>query len=253
MKSLPDNINNNEIYHNYYTYNQLKNVLIKCKFIKMIEHSNTILSNICEYCGITQWSTIDKSPNIIIGYSNDNKICYARMKNGDFGWNSIFLNEWIGLSENKKVYRYIFKWFGNTVNKNRIEIAIGLITKDYNIQLANSTTSIGFDNNSFGWYYPGSPSYLVHNTVRRNNEDLDNITLGKGGIKDKLEINENEDNMYFMMEVNLLSNDIKFFGTSMKHIQDMRLSIPNLEKPFRVGVSFVCSFPNGIGLGLVEL
>ena len=65
--------------------------------------------------------------------------------------------------------------------------------------------------------------------------------------------NEREDEMYFMLEVNLVSNFVRFVGEPFKHIQNMGFSIENVRPPFRIGVSFVSGSHNGIGLGLVKL
>ena len=81
----------------------------------------------------------------------------------------------------------------------------------------------------------------------------DNVQLGKGGMKDTLTNGENEDNMYFMVEVDLLSNNFTFIGSIFEHIPNASVSIQNLEKPFRIGVSILSEAPNSIGLGLVKI
>ena len=256
LNSLPNNTNNNEIGYNYYSYNQLNDVLIQSKLIEMnndLINNEKILMNICEYCGITSWDINNKSAHIIINNSNDNKICYAILKDAGSRIHTILCNEWIGISENNKIFRYVFKWFGNTVSRFKIHMSIGIGTPDCDLQLSDSERGIGFVPNSACWWHHGTESVMVRNRTRLNRDKIVGITLGKGGVKKELLNGENEDNMYFLMEINLLTNFVKFIGTSMVHIDNMGFSIQSIQKPFRIGVSFKCIAQNGLGMGLVKL
>ena len=138
-----------------------------------------ILSNWCK--------RYEEDLAIEIGKSNDHQISYAISKNATT--DTIIFDEWIGISTDKLLYRYIFKWFGNGPRANDgNNIAIGIVTIDY-----DSKSMIGFCPNSYSWYYQYHiDSFMIHNATMININPLPNISLGKNGIKDKLEANERE-------------------------------------------------------------
>ena len=55
-----DNINNDHVYYNYYTYESLINVLFECNLIVQYNIIFDMLYIICQFNGICNWSNIDK-------------------------------------------------------------------------------------------------------------------------------------------------------------------------------------------------
>ena len=95
-----------------------------------------VLSIVSEYYGITNWDTSYKSRNIDIFVDNSLQnnpfaISYALQKPANsvtkdlnqkqlqrIAWDSILLNDVIGISDDKLVYKYLFKWYGECNAKN---------------------------------------------------------------------------------------------------------------------------------------
>ena len=111
--NISGKVDQHKINYNYYTRKSLKKALKPGNLIE------DILNIICDYCGITQWSLYEKSKDISIVNSNDNNIEYAILtQTADTNqmedkYHNVFFNEWIDLSGDKSIFRYIFKYFVN--------------------------------------------------------------------------------------------------------------------------------------------
>ena len=127
-------------------------------------------------------------------------------------------------------------------------MGIGIIGNGYD----RSTSAIG------DCQYSTGLNYFDHNRCEvwrdwRTVTRFTNVRLGKGGIKDNLQVHENEDLMYFMLQVNLLTNRVEFIGKPFENSPNPGFSIREMEKPFRVGISIICKVRNSIGLGIVRV
>lgn len=86
--------------------------------------------------------------------SNDGKIETAvTLKDTDALFDGILMNEWIGLIDDKSIYRYLFKWFGDVPRGRLVEIALGLATEKFNLPIEMAPGSLGHCPNSIIWYY----------------------------------------------------------------------------------------------------
>ena len=100
--------------------------------------------------------------------------------------------------------------------------------------------------------YTKNDPCFCHNGHTSYQNNPENIKFCRGGIKDELNSNENEDNMYIMMEINFVTDSIRFIGPCVQWASNMSYSISNLERPVKIVVGFWTSQPNTIGLGLVK-
>ena len=137
---------------NYFDINRSKNVLISSDYIKIYDIIDDIIVIICKYCGIVDWSDIDKSNNISIVQSNDNKISYAiceRNDKNDAGtYDDICFDEWINIDSNKSIFKYVFKATPKFINpfvitKERyITLRVGILVRtshtDFDINNINN-------------------------------------------------------------------------------------------------------------------
>ena len=112
-------------------------------------------------------------------------------------------------------------------------MSIGICGKNYD----KSVVYIGGCSNSYSLdILDHDNSRLVHNDFIE--ATLTGLKLGKGGVKNQLSENENEDAMYFMIEVNLLTNSVEFVGNAFEKVDNNSLfAIGHITKPYRIGLS----------------
>lgn len=134
-------------------------------------------------------------------------------------------------------------------------MAIGIITQNYNLPLNSSQAAVGDCSNSFSWYLTGFGNMIVHNGELINGTQTRTtaVDFAKHGVKENLTENENEDDVFFIMEINLLTNYVSYIIPSMSDSDNMGFSIENIEKPFQIGACFDSRVSNSIGLGIVKL
>ena len=251
IAAIPDGITQANIGYNYYSNSELERVLVECV---PYYFSDAMLQITCEFVGSTEWDIADTGKAIDLRHSKDGRICYAILKKANASsFVTIFGNEWIGASDDKLLFRYVFKWFGNGPRPGNV-MAIGVLTSNYDKGSQAMNLALGGCRNSFSWIYRDhSESFMVHNNRGINWMSLTDITVAKNGVQNELKENENEDEMYFTMQLDLVQNVVSFSGTGMKHIPEMSFSIQNVQKPFRIGLSLLTKATNGIGLGIVKV
>ena len=77
LKKLVNNkTDNNDVSYNYYNLDQLKQAIKQTQFITKYNIIDDLIRIICQYHGIITWSKTDKSSEVSIFNSNDNKISY---------------------------------------------------------------------------------------------------------------------------------------------------------------------------------
>ena len=246
LNHIPNGMNKHNIGYNYYS-DKLKKLLVQNLELRAVDDAN-ISNTICEFIGSTKWDSIEMDKNIIIGHSNDGKIEYAILKHANtVRSDTILMNEWIGLNEDKLIYRYLFKWYGNAPRINHW-LTIGITGNNFD----RSNTYIGGSLHSCSWSYNGHiSSGFVRNS--RILQRLPPVSLAKGGIKNELSKDENEDLMYFIIEINLSTNTMQLIANCFANIENSFVSIANISKPYRIGISMRSYTPNAIGLGIVEI
>ena len=165
LRVFKSNSQKSNIYgYNYYSFDQLANVLMHTNLILNYQISSHIINLITKYCGITDWDLIRKSRNVNIIKSKDTKVSYAVLtvantildENGleeSYSADTVLLNEWIGISEDKQIFRYLFKWFGTAPEVETKIRKLGIITQEYNTPLDQTVGNIGRCNHSACFYY----------------------------------------------------------------------------------------------------
>ena len=280
MQQLPNmmKMEQNNVGYNYYSKNELRQILYECNIVKQIDFKTkklNIFDTICDYCGVTDWisdindNNNDNDNNVLHYQSEDNNISYAVLNEGDsIGYSAI--NEWIGIDTNdanrdcKLMHRFVLKWMGNDPKAGINEFALAVISGNIaNIEkakqdikqlvLRESSQSKSRNNK----YYSDNKWSVL---ILPANDSNACFKIGFGGSKAIIGETEHfyEKNMYFMIEVNLVTNIIQIFGPSI-NINDNdcsrlfgSLSIENLSKPFQIGF-FLRSYMNyGVGIGLVN-
>ena len=124
LKQIPDGMNINNIYYNYWTNEQLIRILIQTELVININFGIDVLSIICDYCLSKHWDKSNTSNCMNIKTSNDNKVTFVVSKplpideseddgTKHFVWYRYYhslLTDWIGNEQNsnKLLYRYIF-------------------------------------------------------------------------------------------------------------------------------------------------
>ena len=117
----------------------MQTILKQCNLITTLGISDDILKSIiCDYSGLANCDAINTAGNIIIDQSSDDKISYAKIIGFNGLWrDTIVLNERFaaadntGGNNNKLLYRFIFKWFGNQSKQRINEFSIGLISEEF--------------------------------------------------------------------------------------------------------------------------
>ena len=70
--TFDDGFSQDNVYYNYYSIKEMKDVLLLCQLIKTYNAPDVICSTIANYVGTADWSSTDKSPNIKIGILDKN-------------------------------------------------------------------------------------------------------------------------------------------------------------------------------------
>ena len=141
------------------------------------------------------------------------------------------------------------KWYGNAPRRGNC-LSIGIVDEEYN----GLRSYVGGCSHSFCFdYNDHNDTATVHNHRIMRPRVIGSVYLGKGGVKDSLKANEKEDNMYFVMQVDFVTNRVSFFGVPFENVENTSFSIQHMEKPFRIAASFWGEIRNSIGLGIVKL
>ena len=242
--------------YNYYSLQQLKQVLDDTDLILKFEINSNIINTIITYCGITNWDIINKSRNINIYKSNDDSISYAILNRGNivfdafgaeesYSWDSILMNEWIGVSDDKLIFRYLFKWFGGKPQVNLNPRKLGIVAEASQQRLDQTVSSVGSCVHSISWDYDTKSVFNFDGWAHFRRHIANSATIG-------FDRDETSINNYFLMEVNLKGNYIKFEGSGINSDQ-FGVSIAHLKKPFKIGISFLNTIDMNAGLGIVSL
>ena len=127
-------------------------------------------------------------------------------------------------------------------------MSIGISGKDFD----KSIIFIGGCRNSVGFYSldKNNSCFLYDANIEVK---LKRVSLGKGGVRKQLLENEYEDLMYFMIEVNLLTNRMEFVGNAFENVDNNWFDISNIPKPYRIGLTLWGESSNAIGIGIVNL
>ena len=204
------------IYYDYHSFKDLRAAL-SCSWI-----IPEIIDIICDYIGIVDWSPIDKSDKISLVQSNDGNISYAVVDNTQDGQDtilfnqSIFLQEYFGDSGNNNcggcICRYVFKaieyrdhlhYQDDNENDGVAHIRVGFATSKFNVEYSTRLESdmIGtYGNHSMSWYSSGDECRFDY----LNKRSLINWNCYDIGYRKAFDTTN--ENTYFMIEVNLISN-----------------------------------------------
>ena len=203
MNKIPFGMKKENIYCNYYSTNQIKRVLNEILDEMDINIGIDAISVIASFCNILKWAENQKGKKIDCNiYSKDKSINYAILTEPNNRiCNTILVNEWIGnLSEepNKYIFRYLFKYFGTPTSLNT-DFCIGLVGNCCIINCNHGLIgcipkTIGLSCFAKGKFYYKNRRFGTFN-----------IPIGKGS----------NDNMYFIMEINLKTRFLAFYGHPM--------------------------------------
>ena len=140
MRSVPFGMTQENIYYNYYSYDQIRTTLNDILLQLDINLGTDTVEIIISYCTIVLWDECNKGQNIDCQiYSNDNNINYSILKRPNYADNSnvlcdtILLNDSVGdIDEhpNKYIFRYVLKWFGSQPTGGA-SIRIGIVSKEF--------------------------------------------------------------------------------------------------------------------------
>ena len=261
-------------YHNFYNLADLKRALKKTFYIEALNVIDGIIDIICIYHGILSWSESDKLGNIEINESNDQTISYAKVIASEtYGCGTIFLNEWIDLKCNKKIFKYIFKvtemgqctrcWVWDAFR----ELEIGFASAKFvpKVSKIDSNTVIpqklGNDRNhaSISWYSDGSRSRFYHfgMIVKKSCFFTDAIAWHEFKTSKGFKLYDKD--CFFMLEINLIDNHFTIVCGAMKEtvskcdIPNELINQINEMETFRIGVSLYASNPANFAVGLVKI
>ena len=163
---------------------------------------------------------------------------------GSYYADTIVLNEWIGVTDDKQIFRYYFKWFGGRSNFKRNSIKLGIITEDYCTPLDQTVTSIGSCKHSIAWYFSEHSLFQYNGNYANLRSIIYATQIGNNGAESA--------NNYFLMEVNLKCNYIQWISPGI-HSPTFGFSIAHLPKPFKIAISLYNVYEQSIGLGLVAV
>ena len=267
-------VNDDNVYHNYFSIQSMTNALQSCRIVSNFNVIDDILNIIASYCGTVQWSDTEKSSQLIILNSLDNKISYAILPKKNttqhFMRHNIYLNEWINIfenmSNNKFIYRYIFKYYSNKDFGRGPVILGGFATNKYENALQGPSTDvnmIGCDKSghSLSWWTYGADACRIFykdgsQTGAWMHVDWHSFSLSK------LKTNDATGKCYFLIEINLIDNKITIYCSAFRGKEKyQQCDIPKTllqemkHEPIRIGFTF-CPRPNkeslcGFGIGLV--
>ena len=260
------------LYYSYFDIKDLHDALLSTTCIQKYDIIPGIINIICEYNGITNWSNIDKSDNISIISSKDNKISYAIAKriHDEEQWigDTILFNQWINLDCNKSIYNYIFRvtQYNSIDNTDKIQayaLNIGIISSKYSLNnltdIMEDKTTLGMEKSghSICWYYSGYGSRFYHKIKSSSDTTLQwNRYFVKNGFK-------NDENSYFMMEINFKTNQMKVTCLALDKVpstdKTVIYDIPKefikqieTDEMFRVGMTLTSRHGGVYGVGLVR-
>lgn len=280
---------NCNINYSYFTIAQLSNVLTATQFINKYNIINDIVLIICNYCGVLDWSSTDKSPYLTVSNcststSSSLRVLPVMKKRLDSTHmrHIGLLNEYIDCSDdnsnNNQIYRYLFKYFYNGTSSHTFQIGLMNIY-DYNDiinqkLLCSNNSFIGSSKNSYGWNYyrsnrkngDGSLSWYLHGNAGCTRAESSYLPT-KWQIEQENDDNKKtrmDLNCYILLEINLklgtmtiINNGIKNDSTyEQDHIRSVQIpkTVVN-SPPFRVGVSLWVGVDvsNDLGVDLVHI
>ena len=93
--------------------------------------------------GVTNWDINEKSSQISSFERVDKHISYAMINGKQRTFESILMNEWIGILDDKYIYRYLFK-IRNQLNSNAyLNLPVGIITQSTFVKLEANFYCVG--------------------------------------------------------------------------------------------------------------
>ena len=216
---------NKYVYYNYYSLQELYKAIETCKLASKLNIISDIINIVCNFVGITEFSSDIKSKEISIVNSYDKKIEYAiiSLHERDYKhaeYHNILLNDWIeaDLDENinnKLIYRYIFKYYSIERLEYSQGMYLGIATKSV---IENKEFSTGRKSlHAIEFSHSTSFAYIGGTGIRLYCNKNADYAPTNWKYFSFANLSRNENNGYFMFELNLYENSIKFYCNQIEN------------------------------------